>query len=170
MSLNIDKKQENDPNYRYKMPKPEVKYQGKNQNTFTVITNMNNISETFGHPSHTILKNIAGNGSRYDEKNNSIKGSLSYNDVLNRLYDYINHYVLCQECSKPELELKVEKKELYSECHACSKKIKLNHNKKDKKKITKDLINWIEKNGFIKRNINVHINTNTELSFDDVFD
>lgn len=170
MSLNVNEKEKDDPNYRYKMPKPELEYQGKNQNTFTIIKNMKKFADLFGHPSYCILKNIAGKGSRFDIKNNSIKGTLSYNDVLNRLYDYINHYILCPKCLKPELELKVINNYLSCECHACSAITKLNHDNKYKKKITKDLIDWINKNGNIKRNINVQVKTNDELSFDDLFE
>lgn len=162
--ININRKELNDDNYRYKMR--DIIISEGNQ---TTIKNIDEISDDLGRPQEILMNVLAGNGSG-KPKNNVINCRVNKETLYDRLYNFIDKFVLCQNCEKPELELYLDKNNLSSKCDACSGINILTFNNKFYKSINKDLKKYIKKNGNIKKKVNVVLkNDNQELSFDDLF-
>jgi len=73
MSININNSE--DENYRYKMPKVSISYGGNGNGVFTVLNNINDVSESINTPSEILCKYIAYIlGSSYNEKKKTLTG------------------------------------------------------------------------------------------------
>ena len=176
--LNIYTYDKKDPNkftdYRYQMKKLEINHSGKGKNKITTIINLNEVSKDIGHPPDILIKALAGKGSRYDSEKKFIKGTISYDEIEKRLYDYILNFVLChnkpqillksedkknnkEKCLKPETELYLDKNNLISKCNVCSGHTPITSNDKLKKSIINDMIKFISNNANIKKKININI-------------
>lgn len=169
------------PNYRYQMIKMEINHTGKGKNKITTITNLNDVCKNIGHPPEIVIKALAGKGSRYDSNKMFIKGTISYDELEMKLYDYILNFVLCQnepqimittnknkgeKCLKPETELYIEDGKIISKCNICSGKTILSFDDKLKKSILNEIGKYISNNGNIKKKINIHIK---ETNFQNLF-
>jgi translation initiation factor 5 len=110
----------NDPTYRYRMERMNLKHETNK----TVITNMTNICKDLSRDPDHLLKYIGksiGCSSKYDAKNNSyyISKKVELKDLEEKLYQYIETYVLCGTCGNPETILDENKKRIKKECNAC---------------------------------------------------
>lgn len=115
---------ENDQFYRYKMPLLDSQIGGKGNGKFTIINNLDKVTEAFNHPSCIVFKFIGYClGSNITEEQTRLTGHYSNDDLLNKLYRYINSFVLCESCGIPEiipsLEGKKKKKKIVMKCSAC---------------------------------------------------
>merc|ERR1712080_794361 len=132
--LNID--QENEDNYyRYKMPPIQIKVEGKAGNPFTIIENLSDISNSLKRSTTIILKFFSSElGTKaITEKQASEKNTKDFNrfklvgrfnreDLQDKLYSFINNYVLCERCRNPETFFNKQKKVLNRVCFACGHK------------------------------------------------
>ena len=92
------------PNYRYKMPRLNTTQSGSGKNSYTYLTNLKVISDSFGHVNSILLKFIGFRlGTNVDSNKNSIKGHYSTEDLQREIYEYINKFVICPNCGIPEL-------------------------------------------------------------------
>ena len=93
----------NDTNYRYKMPTFKVRVAGKGNGIFTLFDNIDAISHAINHPVEVIMKYIANvTGSNYIQERGTITGALT-TDALNEIIiEYNKHLVFCAECEIPE--------------------------------------------------------------------
>lgn len=150
MTLNING-DNFDSNYRYKMPKLTISFTGNGKNSHTILNNIDEISQSLGHPNITILKFIGINlGSNIDENKKSIKGHHELKILQQEIFNYINNFVICQNCSIPELlpeleKISKKKKEIKLKCSACGNFSDYNLNKCNSK-IIEQMIKTIEKN------------------------
>lgn len=146
MSININGL--NDDFYRYKMDKMIITLGGNGNGLYTTINNIESISKSINTPSIIVLKYIASNlGSNYNENKKKFSGHHKIDILQNILYQYINTFVLCNNCNIPELSYKIEIPNTMCNCSACGNSININtivNNKIDLKVV--DLINkYLEK-------------------------
>lgn len=99
---------------------PKVK--GHIQGNRTIISNFYQISDTFGRkPSHLlkyILKELAAPGEL--KKNGVIIGTkISASRINEKIEKYMEDFVLCKECRKPDTKLIKEGNFVFLKCTAC---------------------------------------------------
>lgn len=125
MSLNIDRSN-NDPFYRYKMPRLVAKVEGKGNGIKTVIVNMTDVGKALNRPPTYPTKFFGcelGAQTQFDAKNDRyiVNGSHT-DDRLQTLLDvFIKKFVLCPGCGNPETNLVVLTKRgnIEQRCIAC---------------------------------------------------
>jgi len=103
---------------RFKLPKAEIFYEG---NT-TVIKNFDKISDAVNRTPDLILKFLLGGLGTAGELNGSrvvFQGKIPTKDIQDKLKDYIDTYVICSECNKPDTHLVKQGRNILIRCDAC---------------------------------------------------
>ena len=173
MSININCK--NDINGRYKMPKIKISIAGKGNGKFTIITNLDDVSKSIGHPTILLLKfiGLSLNCSVNDERK-CISGHYSEKNIQDKINLYNKLYVLCPTCNLPELTPvvigKKKRKGIQVKCSACGSTNKLCSDNKDFDKGLKNLIIYIEKNDWtIVKGTMVELKKESNNPFEKIF-
>jgi len=116
-----------DPSYRYKMPRLISKKESRGTGSKTCIMNMGDVAgalkrnpiycvKFFGYElgASTSYTNKKGEGER------TIINGHHDTEVFQGLLDkFIEKYVLCQNCSLPEMDMRVKKDSIVGSCKAC---------------------------------------------------
>lgn len=125
MSINV-KRDIQDAFYRYKMPRLIAKVEGKGNGIKTVIPNMAEIARSLGRPPTYPTKYFGcelGAQTQFDHKNDRyiVNGSHDAAKLQDLLYNFIEKFVLCENCENPETVLKVNTKKstINASCKAC---------------------------------------------------
>lgn len=71
----------------------------------------------------------------------SLSNKFNIKTIIDCLYEFIEYFVLCQECKSPDTSFILENKKLYICCHTCGIECKIIKND-----ITKKIIKMIKKN------------------------
>lgn len=103
---------------RFKLPEAEIFYEG---NT-TVIRNFDKISDAVNREPDQILKYMLGGLGTAGERDGGrvvFQGKIPANTVQDKLKDYINIYVICSECGKPDTHLVKKGRTTMVRCDAC---------------------------------------------------
>lgn len=103
---------------RFKLPEAEIFYEG---NT-TVIRNFDKISDAVNRDSDQILKYLLGGLGTAGEREGGrvvFQGKIPAHTVQEKLKDYINVYVMCSECTKPDTHLVKKARTTIIRCDAC---------------------------------------------------
>ncbi len=103
---------------RFKVPKADVFYEG---NT-TVIQNFDKISSILNRPADQILKFLLGGLGTAGEIVGSrviFQGKIPKRNIQNKIEEYINDYVLCSECNRPDTHLVKRGRTTLIRCDAC---------------------------------------------------
>ena len=103
---------------RFKLPKAEVFYEG---NT-TVIKNFDKISSAINRSPELILKYLLGGLGTAGELEGSrvvFQGKIPMKSVRDKLKEYIDTYVMCSECSRPDTHLVKQGRTTLIRCDAC---------------------------------------------------
>lgn len=118
-----------DPNYRYQMPLLQQIKIGKGINERTKLLNLEEVAKKLYMEVHIIAKYFSQElgtnvNIETDKKSNEIitieiKGVYSEEDTRNCLDQFINEYILCQQCRVPEMNLVVFENVLSGKCVAC---------------------------------------------------
>lgn len=122
--INIGSENQDDDHYRYRMSKLETNFIGKGKNTKTLFINLPIISkELITEPSY-IIKYLAYKYctlGMYDKKVGFwyLKGEYQLRDVTKTLEEFIELYILCPTCRKPETVLKTKKDYIKMGCFVC---------------------------------------------------
>lgn len=116
-----------DPSYRYKMPRIQTKIEGRGNGIKTILVNINDISSALNRPINLIMKFFGmelGTQSNWDEEKATVNGAHTSADLQNLLNIFIDKFVLCPICHLPETALcvKVKKELVYHRCAACGAK------------------------------------------------
>ena len=106
---------------RFEIPKVKGHLEGNK----TVITNLGAISETLRRPLEHIfkflLKELATPG--VIKKSRAVFGAvIPASKINNKVRKYVEEFVLCKKCGKPDTKLTKEGEGVYLECQACSAK------------------------------------------------
>ena len=106
---------------RFEIPKIEGRFEGKR----TLLTNFLSIASHLRRdPEHFLkylLKELAVKGFREGERI-IINGKVSSKKINPKIEQYVNEFVLCRECKKPDTELSKEGKQTIIHCLACGAK------------------------------------------------
>ena len=103
---------------RFKLPKAEIFYEG---NT-TVIKNFDKISDAFNRESDLILKFLLGGLGTAGELDGSrivFQGKIPAKSIQDKLKEYIDAYVICSECNRPDTHLVKQGRTMLIRCDAC---------------------------------------------------
>ncbi len=106
---------------RFEVPRVKGGYQGK----FTIITNFKQIADYIGRdPSH-LLKFLAGElatQARLHGTRAEFTGRFTSDEINKKIQLYVNKFVICNECGKPDTKLVKEDRITYMVCMACGSK------------------------------------------------
>ncbi len=138
-----------DEYYRYQMPIPIVKHQGAGNGLETYIDNLYEISIAIKRPEIYIIKYLGiklGSNTRKNKHSDKyiLNGRYSKEDILNYIKEFINIFVLCQRCERPETDIIFKKNKLKKICNSCAHLEKIKPTEK-----TDTIINYIIKHPLI---------------------
>jgi translation initiation factor 5 len=114
-----------DVHYRYKMPKPEMKWEGKGNGVRTLVMNMFDVAKALKVPPTYPTAYYGfdlGAQYKYDSENGRavINGTWAEDVFMKSLNDFIKKLVLCPNCKLPETQIEIEKGEkIFLKCGAC---------------------------------------------------
>ena len=103
---------------RFKLPKAEVFYEG---NT-TVIKNFDKISEAINREPDLVLKFLLGGLGTAGEMSGPravFQGKIPARSIQDKIKDYIDTYVMCSECNRPDTHLVKKGRQTLIRCDAC---------------------------------------------------
>ena len=103
---------------RFKLPEAEIFYEG---NT-TVIRNFDRISDAVNRDSDHILKFLLGGLGTAGELGSGrvvFQGKIPARNIQDKLKEYIDTYVMCSECGRPDTHLVKQGRTLLVRCDAC---------------------------------------------------
>jgi len=118
----------NDPSFRYKMPRLTAKIEGRGNGIKTVVTNMAEISDALNRPASLPTKFFGtelGAQSRWEADVNkaTVNGAHTQPDLQRLLNVFVDKFVLCPGCHLPETALVVKKGIISHKCAACGSRI-----------------------------------------------
>ncbi len=98
---------------------------GHHEGSKTVITNFSSIVDCLRRNQNHLMKFLTKELASSAEISGDrliFSGRLSSQDVNKKLKRYVNAFVLCSKCSKPDTELNVENQKTFLKCMACGNK------------------------------------------------
>ncbi len=106
---------------RFEVPEPDVMIEGKS----TIVRNFIDIAESINRePEHLLaflLKEL-GTPGNLEGRRVVFKSKVAESLISERINEYIQTYVLCSECGRPDTRLVREGRILMLECDACGAK------------------------------------------------
>ena len=118
----------NDPKYRYRMPKMQLKIESKGNGIKTNIVNLGEVAVHLRTNAEYILKwfgNEKASQTTFKEaggKNNTnyiINGDFSEDDLRKVLDKFIDKYICCPKCKLPEMHMQVAGDRILGKCDSC---------------------------------------------------
>jgi translation initiation factor 2 subunit 2 len=103
---------------RFKVPKVDVFYEG---NT-TVLKNFDKIIDVLNRDADHFLKFLLGSVGTAGEISSGrviFQGKIPMKTLQDRLDEYVNTYVICSECNRPDTHLMKKDRTLLIRCDAC---------------------------------------------------
>ena len=103
---------------RFKLPKVDIFYEG---NT-TVLRNFDKIVDTLNREANHLLKFFLGNVGTAGEISGGriiFQGKIPTRSLQDKLNDYVNTYVICSECNRPDTHLVKKGRTILIRCDAC---------------------------------------------------
>ena len=103
---------------RFKLPKAEIFYEG---NT-TVIKNFDKISDAVNRDPNLILKFLLGGVGTAGELSSGrvvFQGKIPAKHIQDKIKEYVDTYVMCSECNRPDTHLVKEGRTILVRCDAC---------------------------------------------------
>ena len=103
---------------RFVMPTAEVLQEGKQ----TVVRNMAEVLDRLNRSSDhlvPILLREIGTAGSYEDGRLILQGKVSEENLNNRLIKYVETYVICGECGRPDTHLQKEERTTVVKCDAC---------------------------------------------------
>ncbi|KAA6392265.1 MAG: putative Eukaryotic translation initiation factor 5 [Streblomastix strix] len=118
---------QNDASYRYKMPRIQTSIIGKGNGIQTAFYNIFEVAIALNRKPQHLLRYFGmelGALQSYNEQTHMgrVNGKHSFDEVHEKLINFINEFVLCQRCKNPETTMDVEKNDLIFTCLACGAK------------------------------------------------
>ena len=108
-------------NSRFEVPEIDSKYEGNK----TIITNFKKITSYLNRDPKHLEKFLEGQlAAKGDIKGKRLflYKKIPKRQIKNKLQAYIDSYVICKNCGKPDTEIKKEKKRQFIHCLACGDK------------------------------------------------
>lgn len=106
---------------RFETPKIKGHFEGNK----TMLTNFSQLASTLRRkPEHFqkfLLKELAVSGHK-DSERLILNRKVPSSKINEKIQDYVNEFVLCKECKKPDTELLKEDRVTFLHCLACGAK------------------------------------------------
>lgn len=103
---------------RFKIPEPDVFIEGKT----TVLKNFMDIVDVIRRDANNLLGFFLrelGTAGVLDGRRVVFKSKLTARQIEEKIHSYVETYVLCSECNRPDTRLVKEGRVTYLECDAC---------------------------------------------------
>jgi len=160
--------------YRYKMPELISRLCGRGNGSFTILDNINEISDTLNTPSTILLNFIARSlGSSCNDDKKTITGHYQTLELIDSIYKFIDFFVICPKCTIPELIPKIignkKNKQVQVSCSACGYIETLNTNNNVNNKTIDQLIKYYEKNTYTIKKGNIIEQEICDKNYTDLF-
>ncbi|MBU0958066.1 MAG: translation initiation factor IF-2 subunit beta [Nanoarchaeota archaeon] len=112
---------EGTPSDRFKVPQAQI----TTEKTKTIISNFTKIAEYLrrdpGHMARTLQKSLA-TPAKIEGDRLIMQRKIMRITIEEKIKDYINEFVICKECGKPDTELNKEGNFTFKHCLACGAK------------------------------------------------
>lgn len=123
-STNVDRKYLNDSTYRYKMQEIEIKAEGGGNGKRTLLLNLAEISAELKRTPENIITYLSADlGCQIivnKEGKYVLYGDFTKQVIQNKIYDFIDSFVLCKKCKNPEtFYIPQGKNDVCMKCNAC---------------------------------------------------
>lgn len=104
----------NDPHYRYRMPALLTALEGKRNGAKTVLVNLPDVAKSLQRSAEEIMqffaKDLGAQGKfKASEGKYILRGEHTAATLQNRLFIYIENFVLCPTCGNPETQYRLRK-------------------------------------------------------------
>jgi translation initiation factor 2 subunit 2 len=103
---------------RFQIPEPDMLYEGKQ----TILKNFGDIADIMNREPNQILTYLlreVGTAGNLDGRRIVFKGRVPLKQLQDRLNGYVETYILCSECRRPDTKLEKEGRTLVLKCEAC---------------------------------------------------
>ncbi|HIJ00034.1 MAG: translation initiation factor 2 subunit 2 [Candidatus Methanomethylophilaceae archaeon] len=103
---------------RFNIPEPDILQEGK----ITVLRNFQDITDVLRRdPEHMLqfLLREMGTPGNLDGRRAIFKAKLNAAQIMERIESYIDTFVICSECGRPDTRMTKEGRTLVLECDAC---------------------------------------------------
>lgn len=103
---------------RFDPPEFNVRVQGNS----TLITNFESVAGELDRDKNQLMKYVMGEigtAGHLENRRAKLKGQFPEKQIKKALDDYIEKYILCSECGKPDTDLKKQNGTLTLKCEAC---------------------------------------------------
>lgn len=103
---------------RFQVPEPDVMIEGKT----TVLRNFGDIADKLRRdPNHLLgyLLRELGTAGSIEGRRVVFKGKVATASIADRIRDYVDEYVLCSECNRPDTKISKEGRILILVCETC---------------------------------------------------
>jgi len=103
---------------RFQVPEPDVMIEGKT----TVLRNFGDIADKLRRdPDHLLgyLLRELGTAGSIEGRRVVFKGKVATASIADRIRDYVDEYVLCSECNRPDTRIAKEGRILILVCETC---------------------------------------------------
>lgn len=123
-TINIGAENSGDAYYRYKMPKPISKIEGRGNGIKTNVVNNVDIAKALARPPEYILKFLGcelGAQTNFDAKTGTsiVNGAFDATVLLTHVEAFIKKYVQCYHCGNPETVVSIKRENIFLKCKAC---------------------------------------------------
>jgi translation initiation factor 5 len=116
-----------DNHYRYQISTPESSYVMKKGTHITILDNFDTFCTQLMFNPLILIKVLGKTLSCKSgiDKNNKyyLQGKYTNEQVKDIIYSFIQKYLLCNNCDKPEVNLKYKKDKIKQKCRACGNNI-----------------------------------------------
>ena len=106
---------------RFEVPRVKGGYQGKH----TIITNFKQIADYLRRDPNHLLKFLVGElatQGRLQGNKADFTGRFTSEEINKKIKSYVEKFVICNECGKPDTKLVKEDRITYMVCMACGSK------------------------------------------------
>ncbi len=103
---------------RFEPPEFNIRVEGNS----TIITNFRDVAEKLDRDENHLMKHVLGEigtAGHLENRRARLKGEFSEENLQEALKTYIEKYVLCSECNRPDTRLEKQKGTLTLKCEAC---------------------------------------------------
>ncbi len=105
-------------NDRFNIPPVKVYFEGKT----TIIDNFIYISDIIGRDNEHIMKYLTrelGTAAKIENQKAIFQGKFTKDQIESNIKSYVNEYVMCSECNRPDTTLEKNERVLILKCAAC---------------------------------------------------
>jgi len=103
---------------RFQLPELEIQKEGKK----TIVRNFGDILDKMNREPDEVVARLLrqiGAAGTYEDRKLRLQGEHTKSTIQDRLDGYIERYVLCSECGRPDTHLDKENRTLVLKCDAC---------------------------------------------------